>query len=82
MHLLNGNVGSEKMSSLSLTQLQQMYNQQLNHQAQEVAAAKSEANRLKQQLRIETDSRKDAQVLPIFFVLYIQGFKLLPLINA
>ncbi len=82
MHLLNGNVGSEKISSLSLTQLQQMYNQQLNHQAQEVAAAKSEANRLKQQLRIETDSRKDAQVLPICFVLYMQGSKLLILISC
>ena len=43
-------------------QLHQLYIQQLRHQKYEADAAKAEVYMLKQQLKIETETRMNAQV--------------------
>ena len=52
------------------SQLHQLYLQQLRHQKYETDAAKAELYMLKQQLKIESEARINAQV-QCFFVYFI-----------
>lgn len=59
--LVNGELGSEKHGPFTLHQLQQLYHQQLLHQMQEAENSRNELSTIRNQLKVEMDSRMQAQ---------------------
>ena len=60
--LLNGQLGVEKHGAFTLQQIQQLYHQQLLQQINEADSSRNEVTRLRAQLKVEMDSRAQAQV--------------------
>lgn len=59
--VMNGQAGSQGLGNMTLAQMQHIMNQQLTHHIHEAEAAKAETAMLKQQMRIESESRISAQ---------------------
>ena len=61
--LMNGEISDEKHGPFTLRQLQQLYHQQLLQQMQEADSARNDLARMRNQLKVETDARSQAQVI-------------------
>lgn len=73
--LVNGELGSEKHGPFTLHQLQQLYHQQLLHQMQEAENSRNELSTIRNQLKVEMDSRMQAQVTFLFLFLFLLFFR-------